>query len=610
MKNKKCFAKRSFALILALIMLLPIAACARQGVGDTGTTAPVETEPPSEAVKLDLSAYTIVRETDYTDDYRNCLKALRTGIEERVGVKLDISEDFIYSTTPDITKPACEILVGNTNRPESVKYLSELREKDYVVTYENERVIILGGNAASTMLAVEYFLDNFVSREDKSIVVYTNRVDLVRHEYEVGIVNLNGVRITDYSIVYPEGNTLAKYAAENFSAALHDAAGVKLTVVSDSETDAEKTHEILIGATNRTESTVLSNITVLDGEYLLSSIGSKIVSLGNGYMVGGGVGVLLNDMIRSGERGTDISVTVSENTETYQFVFSEARNAILMIGDGMGRNHILAAKKEGMEVFYADTLPSVGTCTTYSYSVKPLGAATYTDSAASATALATGYKTINGYVGLDNVKRSHQNVRELAATKGAKTAVLTTDVITGATPAGFTAHTNSRKNTQEIQDQIDALISGGNIEFCEGSVGNALTSKAAEALATISADGSSFFMMLEEAYIDKNSHNNDYDGMVMAVNRYNDAIAYVIEFVLMRPDTVLIITADHETGGVTKLNNNTFKFTRTTHSNTDVPIFALGGGADTLLKDLKCDNTDVAKFIASVFGESAFGRQD
>ena len=146
----------------------------------------------------------------------------------------------------------------------------------------------------------------------------------------------------------------------------------------------------------------------------------------------------------------------------------------------------------------------------------------------------------------------------------------------------------------------------GKIDWCQGSVGNALTSKTKEALATISADGSSFFMMLEEAYIDKNSHNNKYPEMISAVNRYNDAIAYVIEFVLMHPDTVLMITADHETGGVIKLNDGSFRFTRTSHSNADVPLFTMGSGTETLTNGV-CNNVNIAKFIASVFGESNFG---
>ena len=154
-----------------------------------------------------------------------------------------------------------------------------------------------------------------------------------------------------------------------------------------------------------------------------------------------------------------------------------------MIGDGMGRNHIEAAKKDGMKVFFADTLPNVSTCMTYSYSVNPLGKAEFTDSAAAATALSSGYKTINGYVGMDHLKKARKNVRELACEKGARTAVLTTDVITGATPAGFTAHCDSRKSTELIQSQIDELIRTGKIDFCEGSVGNSLTAKAKEAFA-------------------------------------------------------------------------------------------------------------------------------
>ena len=116
-------------------------------------------------------------------------------------------------------------------------------------------------------------------------------------------------------------------------------------------------------------------------------------------------------------------------------------------------------------------------------------------------------------------------------------------------------------------------------------------------------------MMLEEAYIDKNSHKNKYPEMVSAVKRYNDAIAYAIEFVLMHPDTVLIITADHETGGVTKASNGKYEFTKTTHTNTDVPLFAMGAGTE-VLTDGVCNNVNIAKFIAAIFGDSNFGSQD
>ncbi len=595
-----------FALLLAVLMLLPFAVSCQPQDGNAPATSDVEvtTAPPQEPVTLDLSEYIIVRESDYSDDYKSCVRALREGIAERTGIKLDMMEDYVYPGH-EITETAHEIIVGNTNRPETQKYKSELREKDFVVTFENDRVVILGGNAQSTMKAVNYFLDTFVSSQDKSITVFTNRADFVRHDYAVGIVALNDAPIADYRVIYADGDILARYAAENFAAVLFDASGVLLGVESDRSEATE--YELLIGKTNRPESQSLAATAFGDGEYLLTAVGKKIVMLGNGYMVGAGASVLLNEFLLAvPERGMNITTTIPENMSPMTFVFKEARNAIIMIGDGMGRNHIEAAKSEGMSVFYADTLPNVGTCKTYSYSVKPLGKAEYTDSAASATALSSGYKTINGYVGMDHLKKARKNVRELAYEKGAKTAVITTDVITGATPAGFTAHCDSRKSTELIQSQIDELIKSGKINFCEGSVGNSLTAKAKAALDLISADGSSFFMMLEEAYIDKNSHNNKYPEMISAVNRYNDAIAYVVEFVLMHPDTALIITADHETGGVKKLTDGRYIFTRTTHSNTDVPLFTMGYGTEALTKDV-CNNVDIAKFVANIFGESNFG---
>lgn len=599
---------RIIALLLTAFLLFPLLVACKKGDGEVTTDPEITTEAPpvQEPVTLDIGAYTIIRESDSSDAYKECAKKLRTEIEARTGIKPGIDEDFVYPGH-EITPTAKEILVGNTNRPETAKYLEGIRDKDFVITFENERVIIAGGSAEATMRAVEYFLENYVNSEKKDITVYTNRVDVVRHDYAVGAVTLNGVPLSGYALIYADGELLAKYAAENLAAALLDATGVSLSVASD-KTEATA-NELLIGNTNRAESAAYSNVAIGAGEYLLSAEGGKIVMLGNGYMVGGGASALLWNGIMSGERGADVKVEITKSEAPEKFEFRTARSAILMIGDGMGRNHIEAAKLEGMSEFYADSLPNVGTCQTYSYSVKPLASASYTDSAAAATALATGYKTINGYIGIDHLRRTHQNVRELAYEKGAKTAVVTTDVITGATPAGFTAHCSSRSSTEEIQTQIDELIKLGQIDWCEGSVGNALTKNEQSALNLISADGSAFFMMLEEAYIDKNSHKNKYPEMVSAVKRYNDAIAYAIEFVLMHPDTVLIITADHETGGVTKASNGKYEFTKTTHTNTDVPLFAMGAGTE-VLTDGVCNNVNIAKFIAAIFGDSNFGSQD
>ena len=99
------------------------------------------------------------------------------------------------------------------------------------------------------------------------------------------------------------------------------------------------------------------------------------------------------------------------------------------------------------------------------------------------------------------------------------------------------------------------------------------------------------------------------------VVRYNDCIAYVIAFVMLHPYTALIITADHETGGLEKQQDGSYKFTNNTsstywqHTNNNAPIFALGYGVEKLVKaGTVTDNTLVAKHIASIFGDNSFGQ--
>ena len=114
-----------FALLLAVLMLLPfVTACKPSGDGtDTTTGEEATTAPPPEPVTLDLAEYIIVRESDYTEDYKSCVKALRTGIEERTGVKLDMTEDYVYPGK-EITPTAKEIIIPQgTARKGFCRYL-------------------------------------------------------------------------------------------------------------------------------------------------------------------------------------------------------------------------------------------------------------------------------------------------------------------------------------------------------------------------------------------------------------------------------------------------------------------------------------------------------
>ena len=114
--------------------------------------------------------------------------------------------------------------------------------------------------------------------------------------------------------------------------------------------------------------------------------------------------------------------------------------------------------------------------------------------------------------------------------------------------------------------------------------------------------------MAEEAYIDKYADDYEYLNTINSVKRFDDSVIYAAEFVLCHPDTALIVTADHETGGLIDdpTHPSQFKFTTHNHTNANVPVFAIGAGTDAL-NGKTVDNTDLAKFVAAAYSKESFG---
>lgn len=604
--------KKLLCLLLAAVMLWPLlAACGNR-------------EKAIDVVKNGISEYVLVcpAATDERSKAENSAAlTLYEAILKKTDVALERSTDKLEK---DEAPPAeaKEILVGATNRTESLSTLEKLRAKDHVITYLNERIVIVGGTAEATVEAVERFIETYINGEEKRVTVFKNRYDLSKYDYAFGYLSINDVPLSKYRIVYPAnakestGADLASYfTAVALADYLLEYAGLALDIVADNKSPGE--YEILIGKTERSASKAHAGTALQNDEYLLLQSGNHIVMLGNSYMVSGAAGALMNLYLAPDKRGEDVNATNLPTAATPQtYTFKKATSAILMIGDGMGNSHIDATlASEKLEHFTARDLPHQSTCTTASQSVLD-NKKGYTDSAAAATALATGYKTFNGYVGMDASKQSRQNVRELAHESGARTGVLTTDTITGATPAGFLCHHSSRSDSSKLQKQIDRLNEEAKIDYCKGSV-NDLAKHARNALLQLSKGGSPFFLMIEEAHIDKRSHegNVSMSRMQDCVVRYNRCITYVICFVMLHPDTALIITADHETGGLQLNENGEYTFTNQTsadywqHTNANAPIFALGEGVDELVRTgVETDNTLVAKHIAGIFGSNNFGQ--
>ena len=127
-----------------------------------------------------------------------------------------------------------------------------------------------------------------------------------------------------------------------------------------------------------------------------------------------------------------------------------------------------------------------------------------------------------------------------------------------------------------------------------------------DTLTKLDADEEGFFLMYEEAHIDKKSHKNEMENTFLALIRFNQAIARFMEYAFYNPDTAVLITADHETGGLRPDEDGKLSYSTTNHTSDDVPIFAWGEGFESL-DGATVENIDIAKTFAHLLGNDTFG---
>ncbi|MBR4034776.1 MAG: alkaline phosphatase, partial [Clostridia bacterium] len=471
--------KRITAFLLALITVFALVGC--QGGNEEVTTDAPEantseeiTEAPVVSVDLDATAlaeYVIRRPENVKNESIEAsiqaAKKLRETLKADLGVDIPLQDDW-HKATEELPATAKEILVGKTNRTEAQNLIASIRSKDYAIAFENDRIIITGGSDDACSKAVDYFIENYIDKANKKIKLSEHLLDVIEYKYPMGNISINGVSLKEYKIVRPKKcDLITYYTAEVISDYIFDNGGYRLEVIDDSK--AETAYELLIGDTNRAASNI--GISLTADQYSLSISEGKVVMQGDYRMVGAAASTLINNYF--GLDGKDVDVTnLPSAPAAAEFTFKKATSGIMMIGDGMSSVHFAATIDTGViPEFVADTLPYKAECTTASYSVLYNGKA-YTDSAASATALSSGYKTINSYLGVDHNKKEKQNIRELAHESGAKTAVVTTDKITGATPGGYLCHYPDRDATAKLQAQIDTLIKNGEVNYTYGAGAN------------------------------------------------------------------------------------------------------------------------------------------
>ncbi len=400
-------------------------------------------------------------------------------------------------------------------------------------------------------------------------------------KYELSI---NGVSIKEYKIVISaSADKSAAASAQNLNEHLLQSVGIELPIIAD--TDTESDYEIIIGNTARAASKPATDAieSAKDNEYILCLDGNKVISNGKSYMVGGGIGELVGKIPLSSDKAVDIT-DIPADISHKAFEFKKAKSAILMLGSGMGDSIAKANNFIGLE------LPNIGSAITDSVSTEEDGIPT--DDAAAATALSVGTKTVNGRLGMDKNFTPLLSLRRLADNYGANTGIVSTDIATGATPAGFFIQAPDCTDTANIQGLIDEELAKGKLDIWSVGVEN-LADETAKALSALSNNEKGFFAMLEEQGMQDALAKGDAASAAAKLSDFDAAVAYAIQFTLCHPDTVLVVTSDCETAatGSTKMA---------------VPVYAIG--ADTeFFADKKIDNTEIPRFIALIFGRENFG---
>ena len=302
------------------------------------------------------------------------------------------------------------------------------------------------------------------------------------------------------------------------------------------------------------------------------------------------------------------------------------KNIILIIGDGMGTVHIDWAAELRKEDFRIGRLPVSGLSRTASSD------RAVTDSAAGATALATGVRTKYEALAIDPKGKPLETLLEIAEKRGKATGLVTTAAFFDATVAAFAAHSDHRRNYADILGQIVTreieVIAGGGLErlgkpeiptaselakrggytlisdptlLADAPAGRVLAVFPTErrdadikgarladltrwAIGRLQDDPDGFLLVVEHEGTDSASHNNDSELVRAALISIDEAVGVAADFAAGNGDTLVLVTADHETGGLrgteTKLGRPRYEWSTTDHTAAPVAVFAAGPGSE------------------------------
>ena len=365
---------------------------------------------------------------------------------------------------------------------------------------------------------------------------------------------------------------------------------------------------------------------------------------------------------------TEIEDGIFANPKELTYIDEKAKNIILLIADGMSLSQITAyrmMKGSLNERISMDNFPYSGIVLTHSYN------AAVTDSASSATAYSTGFKTNNGVLGLDKDLNVLENLTETIDKFGFVSSLISTSEVTHATPAAFASHVDLRWKTdiissQMIDSKVATILGGGRYFFIpeeeggkredginllneinqshilltqkndlsnisgslnkqvlglfadehlrdedkkdnhklEPSLAEMLEYSVSRSNLLIDQGCAGFFVMAEGSQVDWAGHSNDFDYLIREMEDFDEAVDLALEIAKERKDTLVVVTSDHEVGGLliepsnpidNSLDEVKFSFNTAvgggTHTGVPVPVYAYGPGSENFTGTL--DNTDI-----------------
>ena len=330
----------------------------------------------------------------------------------------------------------------------------------------------------------------------------------------------------------------------------------------------------------------------------------------------------------------------------------KVKNVILMIGDGMSLMHVYTAWSANRGKLWLENAQATGLSKTWA--VKKL----VTDSGSGGTSLATGVKTVYHAVGVDPEGKPLTSLVDVAKELGKDAGMAVTCRLWDATPCDFCCHNIDRDKEEELVGDyptsgVDFVFGGGAQKFTNRKDGRdifkelqkkgyhvsrtlddffaydknsrifavpydkdtPLPDERGDLLARASMKGISlmnqnkngFFMMIEGSQLDDYGHFNQLDLLMKETLDFDQTVGEVMKWAAKDGETLVVVTADHETGGLTLVNGNKDEgrveccFSTKDHSGAMVPVYAFGPGAENFTGIF--ENTDVFKKIKKLMTE-------